>query len=38
MENNITGFIGKSPPHKVVIQLKTLTAVGTAIIIVAALK
>jgi len=35
---SIAGDNGTSPPHIVATQLKTLTAVGTAIIIVAELK
>jgi hypothetical protein len=36
--NNISGSTLKLPPHKVAIQLNTLIPVGTAIIIVAAVK
>jgi len=38
IENKIGVVIGKSPLHKVAIQLNILTAVGTAIIRVAELK
>jgi hypothetical protein len=36
--NNIAASTFKTPPHKVAIQLNTLIPVGTAIIIVAAVK
>ena len=36
--NNIAASTRRTPPHKVAIQLKTLIPVGTAIIIVAAVK
>jgi hypothetical protein len=36
--NSIAASTRRTPPHRVAIQLKTLIPVGTAIIIVAAVK